>query len=27
MSGAADTFVLPYTLYRQEKDGNLSIYW
>lgn len=27
MSGAADTVVLPYTLYRQGKDGNLSIYW
>lgn len=27
MSGVADTAVLPYTIYRQATDGNLSIYW
>lgn len=27
LSGAADTVVLPYTLYRQGKDGNLGVYW
>jgi uncharacterized protein YceK len=27
MSGVADTVVLPYTIYRQAVDGNLSIYW
>ena len=27
LSGALDTVVLPYTIYRQGVDGNLSIYW
>ncbi|WP_433741272.1 YceK/YidQ family lipoprotein [Pseudomonas putida] len=27
LSGALDTVVLPYTVYRQGADGNLPIYW
>ncbi|WP_223545676.1 YceK/YidQ family lipoprotein [Pseudomonas sp. A-B-19] len=27
VSGALDTVVLPYTIYRQSVDGNISIYW
>lgn len=27
VSGVADTAVLPYTIYRQATEGNLSIYW
>lgn len=27
LSGALDTVVLPYTLYRQGTDGNIAIYW
>ena len=27
VSGAADTVVLPYTIYRQATDGNIDIYW
>jgi uncharacterized protein YceK len=27
VSGVADTVVLPYTIYRQASDGNISIYW
>ncbi|OPA95344.1 hypothetical protein BFW87_13910 [Pseudomonas fluorescens] len=27
VSGVADTVVLPYTIYRQVNDGNISIYW
>jgi len=27
LSGALDTVVLPYTLYRQGTEGNLSVYW
>ncbi|MGY2259013.1 YceK/YidQ family lipoprotein [Pseudomonas sp. SDO55104_S430] len=27
LSGALDTVALPYTLYRQTTDGNISIYW
>ncbi|MCW8276318.1 YceK/YidQ family lipoprotein [Pseudomonas sp. PCH199] len=27
LSGALDTVVLPYTIYRQGKDGNIRIYW
>ena len=27
LSGVFDTVCLPYTLYRQASDGNLSIYW
>jgi uncharacterized protein YceK len=27
LSGVFDTAFLPYTLYRQMADGNLSIYW
>ncbi|WP_166218695.1 YceK/YidQ family lipoprotein [Pseudomonas atagonensis] len=27
LSGAVDTLSLPYTIYRQVSDGNLSIYW
>ena len=27
LSGAFDTVVLPYTLYRQSTDGNIRIYW
>ena len=27
LSGVFDTVVLPYTIYRQSADGNLSIYW
>ncbi|KAF1033090.1 MAG: hypothetical protein GAK37_00231 [Pseudomonas sp.] len=26
-SGIADTVLLPYTLYRQNVDGNIGIYW
>lgn len=26
-SGVADTVVLPYTIYRQANDGNISVYW
>jgi len=27
LSGALDTVVLPYTVYRQGVDGNIGIYW
>lgn len=27
VSAVADTVVLPYTIYRQSADGNISIYW
>ncbi|WP_442965960.1 YceK/YidQ family lipoprotein [Pseudomonas sp. Root562] len=27
LSGALDTVVLPYTIYRQSVDGNIQIYW
>ena len=27
LSGALDTVVLPYTVYRQGRDGNIRIYW
>ncbi|MHC8356146.1 YceK/YidQ family lipoprotein [Pseudomonas sp. LB3P81] len=27
LSGALDTVSLPYTIYRQATDGNLTIYW
>lgn len=27
VSGIVDTVVLPYTVYRQSTDGNISIYW
>ncbi|MEJ5060320.1 MULTISPECIES: YceK/YidQ family lipoprotein [unclassified Pseudomonas] len=27
LSGALDTAVLPYTIYRQGVDGNIQIYW
>lgn len=27
LSGALDTAVLPYTIYRQGVDGNIRIYW
>ncbi|VVP96869.1 hypothetical protein PS918_03775 [Pseudomonas fluorescens] len=27
LSGALDTVALPYTVYRQGQDGNISIYW
>ncbi|WP_256345649.1 YceK/YidQ family lipoprotein [Pseudomonas sp. PD9R] len=27
LSGALDTVVLPYTVYRQGMDGNIRIYW
>ncbi|MHC8358724.1 YceK/YidQ family lipoprotein [Pseudomonas sp. LS2P72] len=27
LSGVFDTVLLPYTVYRQATDGNLSIYW
>ena len=27
LSGVFDTVALPYTIYRQAADGNLSIYW
>ncbi|MEO6680143.1 MAG: YceK/YidQ family lipoprotein [Pseudomonas sp.] len=27
LSGVLDTVVLPYTIYRQGVDGNISIYW
>lgn len=27
VSAVADTVVLPYTVYRQSADGNISIYW
>jgi len=27
LSGALDTVVLPYTIYRQGVDGNILIYW
>jgi uncharacterized protein YceK len=27
LSGALDTVVLPYTVYRQGADGNIQIYW
>lgn len=27
LSGVADTMSLPYTIYRQASDGNLTIYW
>ena len=27
LSGVCDTLSLPYTIYRQATDGNLSIYW
>ncbi|WP_455929274.1 YceK/YidQ family lipoprotein [Pseudomonas fluorescens] len=27
VSGVADTVILPYTIYRQAADGNISIYW
>jgi uncharacterized protein YceK len=27
LSGALDTVVLPYTIYRQGMDGNIQIYW
>ncbi|WP_431036174.1 YceK/YidQ family lipoprotein [Pseudomonas yamanorum] len=27
VSGIVDTVVLPYTVYRQGADGNISIYW
>lgn len=27
VSGIVDTVVLPYTIYRQGTDGNISIYW
>ncbi|NMX90404.1 MULTISPECIES: YceK/YidQ family lipoprotein [unclassified Pseudomonas] len=26
-SGAVDTVLLPYTIYRQSTDGNIGIYW
>lgn len=27
LSGVLDTVALPYTIYRQATDGNISIYW
>ncbi|MDI3275503.1 YceK/YidQ family lipoprotein [Pseudomonas sp. MDT1-16] len=27
LSGVLDTVALPYTIYRQTTDGNISIYW
>ncbi|EPA98341.1 Protein of unknown function (DUF1375) [Pseudomonas sp. G5(2012)] len=27
LTGVLDTVVLPYTIYRQGTDGNISIYW
>jgi uncharacterized protein YceK len=27
LSGALDTVVLPYTIYRQGADGNIRVYW